>query len=224
MTLGELLAELNRRGLEVWADGETLRIRGPKGAADKGLRAALAQHKSEILALLRERDRGREETPITPVPRDGPAPLSYGQQRLWFLDRLEPQSSAYNLVMPLQVEGRLDVALLERCFVEIVRRHEILRARFVEVDGVPAQVADPEPRLEFRVLDGREVLAPGPEGVKAFFLREGERPFNLAQGPLMRVTLVDRGQEGWLILLCVHHIVADEWARGILVRELGVLY
>ncbi|MDC0708172.1 amino acid adenylation domain-containing protein [Stigmatella sp. ncwal1] len=224
MSLGELLAELNRRGLEVWAEGDLLKLRGPKGAADEALRNALTQHKSGLLALLHERNQKRETTPIAKARRDGPVPLSYGQQRLWFLDRLEPGSSAYNLMMPLKVEGRLDPVLLERSFVEIIRRHEILRTRYVELEGAPVQIADSEPKLEFRVLDESQVLATEPGGMEAFLQREGERPFDLAQGPLVRVLVIDRNQEGQFIQVCLHHIAADVWARGILIRELVTLY
>ncbi|WP_163864655.1 non-ribosomal peptide synthetase [Myxococcus eversor] len=224
MKMGELLAELNRRGLEVWAEGEHLKLRGPKGAAGEDLRKVLAEHKHELLALLRERHRVNEERPITPVARTGPAPLSYGQQRLWFLDRLEPGGVAYNLVMPMRVEGHLDAVLLERCFVEIVRRHEILRTRYAEQQGVPVQLVDPEPRLEFVVMDETEVFAYEPGGTEEFLRREGERPFDLSEGPLTRVLVIDRGPRGQYVQVCLHHISADVWARGILIRELMTLY
>ncbi|MCE9672538.1 amino acid adenylation domain-containing protein [Myxococcus stipitatus] len=225
MRMGELLAELNRRGLEVWSEGEALKLRGPKGAAGEELRQALAEHKGELLALLRERQRVSETRPIVPTPRTGPAPLSFGQQRLWFLHRLEPGSSAYNLVMPLRVDGgQLDPALLERCFLEIVRRHEILRTRYAEEQGVPVQVVDPEPQLEFATIHEAEVLAFEPDGMEAFLRREGERPFDLTTGPLFRLLVVDRGPQGQYVQACLHHISADVWARAVIVRELGALY
>ncbi|MCP3102825.1 amino acid adenylation domain-containing protein [Myxococcus sp. K15C18031901] len=225
MKMGELLAELNRRGLEVWSEGETLKLRGPKGAAGEELRLALAEHKGELLAMLRERQRVSETRPIVATPRTGPAPLSYGQQRLWFLHRLEPRSSAYNLVMPLSVEGgQLDPTLLERCFVELTRRHEILRTRYAEEQGVPVQHVEPEPRLEFATIHEAEVLAFEPGGMEAFLRREGERPFDLTSGPLLRVLVVDRGAQGQFIQVCLHHIAADVWARTLLIRELTTLY
>ncbi len=224
MNLGELLAELNRRGLEIRVEGDALRLRGPKGAADEGLRNALAEHKSGLLELLREHDRSKEEIPILQVRREGPAPLSYGQKRLWFLDRLEPGSSAYNLVVSLQLEGRLDTVILERCFAEIVRRHEILRTRYTELEGAPVQVVEPQPRLDFRVLDEREVLAAEPGGVEDFLRRESERPFDLAQGPVIRVLVIDRAPERQFIQVCMHHIAADMWAQGIIIREMVTLY
>ena len=224
MSLAELLSELNRRGLEVWADGEQLRLRGPKGAANQELRQALSQRKSELLTLLRERDRAKDESPITPAPRNGPAPLSYGQQRLWILDRLEPGNSTYNLTMPMQVQGRLEPEILERCFVEIVRRHEILRTRYAEHEGSPVQIVDAEPRIGFRVLDEREVLALEPGGIERFLQRAGEQPFDLARGPLVRLLVINRGSTEQFIQLEMHHITADVWARVILIRELVTLY
>ncbi|WP_434348622.1 amino acid adenylation domain-containing protein [Myxococcus virescens] len=224
MNLGELLAELNRRGLEVRVEGDALRLRGPKGAATPELRQSLAEHKPELLELLRAHDRGQEEAPIVPVQRTGPAPLSYGQTRLWFLDRLEPGSTAYNLMLALQVEGHLDVAIVKRCFTEVIRRHEVLRTRYAEHTGVPVQIVDPEPRFDFRVLDEREVLASEPAGVEAFLQREGKRPFDLATGPVMRVLIIERGPQGQYLQLCLHHIAADVWAQAILVREIVTLY
>jgi len=224
MNLGELVAELNRRGLEVRAEGEALRLRGPKGATDPELRHALAEHKQALLKLLRDHDEGREEAPIVHVHREGPAPLSYGQTRLWFLDRLEPGSTAYNLVLALQVAGRLDASILRRCFEEIVRRHEILRTRYAEQAGAPVQLVDPEPRFDFHVLDEREVLAAEPAGVEAFLHREGERPFDLSTGPVVRVLVIERGTQGQFVQLCLHHIAADVWAQAVLVREIVTLY
>jgi amino acid adenylation domain-containing protein len=224
MNLGELLAELNRHGLEIWAEGEALRLRGPKGAADEGIRHALAENKSQMLELLREHGRGKEERPILQVQRSGPAPLSYGQTRLWFLDRLEPGSSAYNVAMPLKVEGHLDVEILKRCFLEIIRRHEILRTRYTEQEGAPVQIVDPQPRLDFRVLDEREVLAAEPRGAEAFLQRDSERPFDLTQGPVIRILVIERGPQGQFFQLCMHHIAVDLWTQGILIREIVTLY
>ncbi|WP_426752689.1 amino acid adenylation domain-containing protein [Myxococcus sp. Y35] len=224
MNLGELVSELNRRGLEVRVEGEALRLRGPKGAADPELRHALAEHKQALLKLLRDHDEGRGEAPIVHVPRTGPAPLSYGQTRLWFLDRLEPGSTAYNLVLALQVEGRLDASILQRCFTEIVRRHEILRTRYAEHEGMPVQIVDPEPRFDFQVLEERAVLALEPAGVEAFLHREGERPFDLSTGPVVRVLVIERAPQGQFVQLCLHHIAADVWAQAVLVREIVTLY
>ncbi|AKQ65681.1 Non-ribosomal peptide synthetase [Myxococcus hansupus] len=224
MNLGELVAEMNRRGLEVRVEGDALRLRGPKGAADPELRHALAEHKQALLKLLRDHDEVREEAPIVPVRRDGYAPLSYGQTRLWFLDRLEPGSTAYNLVLALQVEGRLDPSILHRCFVEIVRRHEILRTRYAEHEGAAVQWVDPEPRFGFQVLKEAEVLATAPAGVEAFLRREGDRPFDLATGPVVRVLVIEGGEGGQFIQLCLHHIAADVWAQAVLVREVVTLY
>ncbi|MBU8897893.1 amino acid adenylation domain-containing protein [Corallococcus sp. M34] len=224
MRMGELLAELNRRGLEVWAEGDLLRLRGPKGAAGDDLRKVLAEHKGELLELLRERHRVREVQPITRAPRDKPAPLSFGQQRLWFLDQLEPGSSTYNLALPMRVEGALDTDILERCFAEIVQRHEILRTYYAEDEGVPVQIVDPDPRLEFRVLSEETVLALCPEGVEAYLHREGQRPFELSRDAMLRVLVITQGTQGQLVQVCMHHIAADVWARGIIIRELMMLY
>ncbi|WP_420718389.1 amino acid adenylation domain-containing protein [Pyxidicoccus sp. MSG2] len=160
---------------------------------------------------------------LRPVPRAGPLPLSFAQQRLWFLDRLQPGGAAYNVPTVLRVEGRLDVAALERAFTELVRRHESLRTRFPDEGGVPVQViAPPGPvRLvvtDLRAREDREAEA------RRLAREEAARPFDLSHGPLLRVSLLRLAEERHLLLLTLHHIVCDGWSSGVLVRELEALY
>ncbi|WXH33848.1 D-alanine--D-alanyl carrier protein ligase [Myxococcus stipitatus] len=155
--------------------------------------------------------------------RTGALPLSFAQQRLWFLDRLEPGSATYNAPYALKLEGPLDVEVLERVFTEVVRRHESLRTRFPDERGVPVQVISPPgafiiQRVELREGEDREAT------LRRFVRDESTRPFDLAAGPLLRATLVGLGEEEHVLVVVLHHIVSDGWSTGVLVREVATLY
>ncbi|HEU4454581.1 MAG TPA: condensation domain-containing protein, partial [Longimicrobium sp.] len=163
--------------------------------------------------------------PVVPVDRDRPLPLSFAQERLWFLDRLEGGSAQYNIPSALRLTGALDVDALERSLGEIVRRHESLRTAFAEVDGGAVQVIAPFAGFSLPVDD----LSGLPETARESEVRRrarenAARPFDLAEGSLFRAALLRVTDQEHVLLLCVHHIVNDGWSTGVLFRELGVLY
>jgi amino acid adenylation domain-containing protein len=163
--------------------------------------------------------------PLVPVPRGGPLPASFAQRRLWFIDRLEPGSAAYNLPAALRLRGRLDVPALRRTLAEVVRRHEALRTVFAEDAGEPVQVVRAPGPVALPVADlGR--LAPAAREAEAARLARAEalRPFDLAAGPLLRAGLLRLGPDDWALLVGMHHTVSDGWSLGILVREVAALY
>jgi amino acid adenylation domain-containing protein len=163
--------------------------------------------------------------PILPVPRDGNLPLSFAQQRLWFIDQLEPGNSAYNIPAAIRLKGLLNLAALEQSLNEIVKRHESLRTTFVMVDGRPAQVIAPPLTIKLPVVDLRKLPETERETEVRRLVTEGaQRPFDLSQGPLLRVALLRLGDEEHVGLLTMHHIVSDGWSTGILIRELARLY
>ncbi|HYR08117.1 MAG TPA: amino acid adenylation domain-containing protein, partial [Longimicrobium sp.] len=163
--------------------------------------------------------------PVVPVERTGPPPLSFAQERLWFLDRLQPESAFYNVATALRLQGALDTPALERALGEVVRRHEVLRTVFREEGGAPVQVIAPFRGFRLPVEDlsrldeaEREAEAQRRAG------DEAARPFDLSAGPLFRAGLLRLGAEEHLLLLTMHHIVTDWWSTGILSRELSSLY
>ncbi|HEV3049863.1 MAG TPA: amino acid adenylation domain-containing protein, partial [Longimicrobium sp.] len=162
--------------------------------------------------------------PIVRVDRDRPLPLSFAQERLWFLDRLEA-GSAYNLPAALHLSGALDAAALERSLGEIVRRHEALRTVFREVDGGAVQVIAPFAGFVLPIddLSGLDETARETE-VQRRAREDASRPFDLAVGPLFRAALLRLADEEHVLLLCIHHIVSDGWSTGVLFRELSALY
>ncbi len=190
-----------------------------------------AVFEAPVLSALAERvdaaqrvEQGIDAPPVVPVPRDRDLPLSFAQERLWFIDRLEPGSPVYNLPAPLRLRGPLDAAALERALGEVVRRHEALRTVFALVDGSPVQRILPAsfslPVEELRAEDGDEretALARRAD-------REAARPFELARGPLFRATLVRMADDDHALLLSMHHVVSDGWSMGVLMGELSALY
>jgi NRPS condensation-like uncharacterized protein len=168
---------------------------------------------------------GLEAPPIVRVSRDGELPLSFAQQRLWFLDQLEPGSTFYNIPSAIKLSGVLNVDAMERALTEIVRRHEVLRTTFSQVNGEPQQIISPAEPFRLPVID----LSDRPDEerqaeMKRLISEEAVRPFDLLRGPLLRVTLLRTGAEEHTALLTNHHIVSDGWSIGILVREVAALY
>ncbi|HEX8276243.1 MAG TPA: amino acid adenylation domain-containing protein [Longimicrobiaceae bacterium] len=163
--------------------------------------------------------------PVAPVGRADALPLSFAQERLWFLDRLQPAGAAYNIPVALRLSGPLDEPALARALGEIVRRHEALRTVFADREGAPVQRVAPFAGLALPVED---LSAAGDAERDAAAARraaeEAARPFDLAAGPLFRPTLLRLAAEEHVLLLCMHHIVGDAWSVGVLLRELSALY
>ncbi len=163
--------------------------------------------------------------PLLPVPREGPLPLSFAQQRLWFIDQLEPGSPLYNLPSALRVEGPLDIAVLAACLSEILRRHEALRTVFAVRDGSPVQVIRAASPCALPLVD-LSALAASRREAEALLLvgLEARRPFDLARGPLLRGLVLRLGERDHAVALTMHHIAGDGWSSGVAVREIAALY
>jgi non-ribosomal peptide synthetase component F/alpha-ketoglutarate-dependent taurine dioxygenase len=185
-----------------------------------------------VAALAEQVDAARQEAGAASAPaavagtRDGgPQPLSFAQQRLWFLDELVPDSPFYNVHAAVRLTGDLDRPVFERCLQEIVRRHEALRTSFVRAGEHPVQVIAPEVPFEVPLVDLRELdAAAQEERVHRLATEEAQRPFDLNHAPLMRATLLRLEEREHMLLLTFHHIVFDGWSLGVLLRELDVLY
>ncbi|GER91693.1 hypothetical protein KDW_58550 [Dictyobacter vulcani] len=164
----------------------------------------------------------RSDQAVVPVIEAGPhelAPLSFAQQRLWFLEQLEPGNIAYNIPLALHLRGALNVTALQQTVREIVRRHESLRTRFVSVNGEARQQIDPCESFTLAL----EPVEPGQQ-LQDLIEEEARQPFDLEQGPLFRARLLQVSAQEALLLLTLHHSIADGWSLGILTRELSQLY
>ncbi len=168
---------------------------------------------------------GTQGIPIAAVSRAEALPLSFAQQRLWFLNQMEPDSPFYNMPVALRMTGRLQLEVLKHVFNEIVRRHEALRTTFTSADGQPFQIITPELRIDIGVEDlsqlpttEREAEARRLTGIEA------QLPFDLSRGPLLRVKLLRLAEDEQVLLMTMHHIVSDGWSMRVLVNEMSALY
>jgi len=175
----------------------------------------------------RERQAGRrvEAPPIERVSRDGDLPLSFAQQRLWFIQQLEPESAAYNIPRAVRLRGELEINALGQSLGEVVRRHEALRTRIVSRGGQPIQVIDEAAEVKPAVWDLSEIE----EGLREKLARQiaaavAGRPFDLERDAVWRAALMRMGAEDHVLMLCLHHVASDGWSNDILVREFGALY
>ncbi len=226
MTTVELLANLQRAEIHLWVEDGNLRVRGPRAKLTSELREELARRKDEILSLLADRQSPRTTAPLERrAPRRGEQPLSFIQERLWFLYQLQPDNIAYNIVAALRFRVPLDTAAIDRTMTEIVRRHDVLRTTVVSREGLPfAMVAPPSP-IQVRVVDLR-FLPSEEQRREAERMKDGEarQPFDLTAGPLLRLSILQYGEQDWELLTAQHHIVSDRWSIGVLMNEVQALY
>lgn len=183
----------------------------------------LAQLSAEILARYEASSAPSSDTSVMAQTSitDQRSVLSYGQRALWFLHQLAPQSTAYTIARAVRVTGSLDVAALQRAFQTLLARHAALRMTFTSTDGEPMQVAHAHPLLPWQVYLAEEW---DEAFLQARLQEEKQRPFELTQGALLRLSVFVRAPEKYVLLLAVHHIVMDFWSFSVLVREFRTLY
>lgn len=189
------------------------------------------EHRALLMLRLRNRAlaRGQRSSPAPPiqrVPRDRVLPLSFSQQRLWFLDQLEPGTHFYSLPFAVRLRGQLNISAMERALAELVRRHESLRTSFAAAEGEPpAQIIAQQMRLRLPLVN-LSLLSPRRRETEAARLahRESLQPFDLASGPLFRVCLLRLAEAEHMMLLTMHHIIADGWSMQVLLKEVAALY
>ncbi|HEX2269643.1 MAG TPA: amino acid adenylation domain-containing protein [Pyrinomonadaceae bacterium] len=170
-------------------------------------------------------EQGLEAPPIRRVGRDRSLPLSFAQQRLWFLHQLEPESAVYNIGFAVRLRGRLDGARLQQTLTEVVRRHEVLRTTFAVEHGEPVQVIGEARDVPLPIVDLSELDASVREiESQRLIAVESQQPFDLSTGPLMRAGLLRFSAEEHILPLTVHHIISDGWSIGVMVREVAALF
>jgi hypothetical protein len=153
-------------------------------------------------------------------------PLSFAQQRLWFLYQLDPEDCAYNIPVAVGLTGKLNVEAFEQSVNAVIERHETLRTSFTTIKGEPKQIVSPKLTLQVSVIDLQTPLEREEETtvINQFAREEAQTPFSLDRAPLLRVKLLRLSEKEAVVLLTMHHIVSDGWSMGILVRELATLY
>ena len=163
--------------------------------------------------------------PLVPQPRPERVPVSYAQQRLWFIDQLEGSSTQYHMPEVLRLRGPLDLDAFQRTINTIVERHEVLRTHFAFVEGEPIQIIEPSVQIELPVEDLRQFERPEQEQrIMAALRQEWEQPFDLSRGPLLRMKLFQVAANDQIFLRTFHHIVSDGWSQGVFNQEFMALY
>ncbi|WP_366925011.1 amino acid adenylation domain-containing protein [Anabaena sp. AL09] len=178
---------------------------------------------SEVISSQLETSSGLTVPAMTPVERDRDIPLSWAQERLWFMNQLEGESSAYTIDFTMRLVGNLNVKALEQAFRAIAQRHEPLRTQFKIKDNKPVQAIAPSMTITLPVVDLQNLQDPTKQ-VEELATAEACKPFDLANGSVLRVKLWQVAPDEYVLLLAIHHIAADGWSMGILIDELSAYY
>ena len=222
-SLIQFLSDLRAKDVLLSVDGDKLTCNAPMHAITPEIRQELSDRKEEILNFLRSTQGWKAAETGQRSSRD--LPLSRSQQRIWFLDQLDPGNPAYNIVIPLWLTGSLDRDAMERALRAVIERHEALRTGFSQRGGRPFAWIATEKSWQMEVTDLRHLTEPQAETeATQLAWHAGRWSFDLEKPPLFRATLYQVTSERYLLCLVVQHIVADGWSLGILSREMSELY
>ena len=190
------------------------------------LKAREVEHLKKRVERSSDRSIPDDGPQLQQIARDRDLQLSFGQERVWFLEQLQPESVFYNVLDLFTFHGQLNVELLRRSIEAVVNRHEVLRTTYPSIDGQPFQKIGPPVTWVLRVVDLQEGLAPSDRETKARrkIAADAKTPFDLGAGPLLRTTLYKLDDEDYIFALIVHHIAIDGWSVKLLMRELALHY
>ena len=220
----QLISQLRKKNINLKLNGDKLKINAPPGVLNNEIKNALKENKSAIVEFLKSAQSGSESL-IQPITRSGDIPQSFAQEKLWFLHQLQP-SASYNMANALTIHGPLQIEILSQAFQSTIKRHEILRTHFAtNGDGLAVQTITDNVDFDVPVID-LSALDEAEQNAKAqdLALREAQTGFDLSHAPLLRVKVLKRNEQEYILLLCLHHIIADGWSLGVLVRDVMLAY
>ena len=225
----KFLSHLRNLDIKLWVEDHRLKFNAAKGALTPEIRNQIKEQKAEIIAFLQKDREGltpsTNDYTIKRIARNCDLPLSFAQERLWFLEQLEGESATYNMASAWRLEGTLSITALEEAVKEIIRRHESLRTTFTTSNGVPIQVIAANKQITIEVIDLQKISETEPaKSVQQLVSGEAQRPFNLATDSLVRVKLFLLSSQSHVLTITIHHIVSDGWSMGVLWQELSTLY
>ena len=223
MKVAEFLSYLNSLDIKLWLEEEKLKYQAPQGAMTPEIKQEIGTRKPEILTFLRSATTPSKplESVINSVARTEDLPLSFAQQRMWFLYQMDQQNSAYNEALTIRLTGRLNIDILEQTINAIIQRHESLRTSFPMVEGKPIQKIAPSLKIKLLVVNLKDIPQ---EQIDKQIIEELQKLFDLTQSPLLRCTLFDLGYENYILVNVFHHIIIDGWSKSILFKELSKFY
>ena len=224
MNIETLVSELVENNIHLWLEEGKLKFRAPKEGLPDHIRRKIVERRDDIILLLNQQNLGKTADILRPVGRENPLPLSFEQERLWFLHQLYDELALFNMIYAFEWQGQVDVAALETAIRQIIRRHEILRSQIQVIDGVPFQVPMDQPRWCLSVEDHPGVDAVCQKTIcQSAYNREQSTVFDLASGEVMRTRLL-RFDDRTVLFFSMDHIVSDAWSQQILLSEFCRFY
>jgi amino acid adenylation domain-containing protein len=224
MSIETLASELIEHNVHLWLEDGKLKFRAPKTGLADHLRSRIVENRDAIVLFLSQQPAEKPGEGLKPVGRTWPLPLSFEQERLWFLHHLYDELALFNMVHAFEWLGHVDVAALEHAIGKVIERHEVLRTRIEVIDGVPFQVPMDQPRWKLRVEDHPGANAERRNAIcKSAYEQEQSTMFDLAAGEIMR-TLLLRFDDRAVLIFSMDHIASDAWSQQILISELSQLY
>ncbi|OLT58219.1 non-ribosomal peptide synthetase [Moorena bouillonii] len=223
----DFISYLQNLGVKLWIEQEQLECYAPKGAMTAELKQNLVERKTEILEFIREVQITQKSvaSSIQSVSREQVIPLSFAQQRLWFIETMGLSSNAYNMPLILRLVGKLDYVALQKSFNEIIARHEALRTTFSEINGTPVQIIQPPFELKVPRIDLSELTASEQTSkLQQLLQKENEQTFNLEVDLPIRAQLFQLGTTEHILQITLHHIASDGWSLTVLPKELSAIY
>ncbi|GAA4782278.1 hypothetical protein GCM10023307_03490 [Lysobacter hankyongensis] len=230
VSIRELLSSAEKQGARFWLSEGVLYYKSPADGRVPAELDAIRSRKNEVVAFLSALGAPETPPPLASIPRPATLPLSFAQERMWFLSQLQGFKSAYTMAVAWRLQGALDRSALELALQRLVQRHESLRTRFATIDGQPCQCIDDAPDFALRVRDIGATTSGAFGGADPELrLRRGfadaiAEPFDIESDLLFRATLFVEHAQSHVLLLTLHHIIGDGWSLGILAGELGALY
>ena len=226
MTASGLLIQLRSLGVELSVTGDRLRYKAPAGVMTPALCSEVSRQKVELLAFLSATDKEADAiVPLKRVDRTGPLPLSFSQEQMWFLNQLSPGDPFYNITAALRMRGEVNEEALRNSLQAIVDRHEILRTSFPTIDDKPVQSISPFVSLNLEVVDLTSLASVERQSqAQRLANEEARRAFDLSRGPVLRAKLLRVSGNERVLILSLHHIVADAWSMGIILKEMCAFY
>ncbi|ELR72060.1 Long-chain-fatty-acid--CoA ligase [Fulvivirga imtechensis AK7] len=225
MTIYSLINTVRALGIKLWQEDGQLKIKAPKGALTDDIREQISSRKSDIIAFLSQVSATKKlPPPLRPVDRAelDRQPLSFLQERLWIIDRLNPENTGYNIPAAFVIKGKLDIALLNKALNVLIARHESLRTVFPDHKGQARQVVLDSLKLEVESIDLSRTKAKKIKLAEAKKICEADAtaPFDLATGPLIRAKVIKLAPQEHILMLNIHHIVSDDWSANVMFKEL----
>ncbi|EKE80853.1 non-ribosomal peptide synthetase [Idiomarina xiamenensis] len=210
--------------ISLWLEGEKLRFRAPAGVMNDDIKRQLITRKPELIKLLQQRQ-AIESIELKAFDRNEPIPLTYAQQRLWFLDQLEPSVPSYNVCDAHPINHEIDIAALSKAMTSLIARHELLRTVFQANDGIPEQKILPPFEMTLPLVDLTHLdLGQAQQEALQIAADEAKKPFKLDSEPPLRVKLIKLATAKYIWLLSIHHIASDDWSKKTLNQEIEKLY